>query len=223
MVDNWQCVNPKCPQERAVMNGKYCPECGEPLKKLGFKDAVRVNDKKKDYKQGIGVEVKSSSEDKNSKENLKEPQDLMINVSFYESMPGRVTLSNNKTYVKGILELTDNEMIVHKKSYWRGKERGKKHIRYDKITSVDYDKGKFLALPAIQVYLSSIEYSFQSTDKRLESFYDIIRERIDETSQKKDKPQFSPLDELKKLAELKEMGVVTEEEFELKKKQLLKL
>ena len=36
-------------------------------------------------------------------------------------------------------------------------------------------------------------------------------------------PLLSPMDELKKLAELKEMGIVTEEEFEQKKKQLLGL
>jgi hypothetical protein len=240
MLDTWQCVNPKCSQVKAVMNGKYCPECGEPLKKLGFRDTMKVNDKKREYEKGIKVEsseepesnqdepeieVKSSPEhgSYSEEEAQQEPQNPMIDISFYESMPGRVSLDNNKTYINGILEIADSEMIIHKRSFWRGKDRGTKHIRYDKITSVDYDKGKFLALPSIQVYLSSVDYSFRSNDKRLESFYDIIREKIDEASQKHDETHFSELDELKKLAELKEMGVVTEEEFELKKKQLLKL
>lgn len=151
-----------------------------------------------------------------------EQTNLQIAVSFYESMPGRVSLGNNSSYIKGILELDENEIIVHKKSFWRGKDRGTKHIRYDNITSVDYDAGKFLALPSIQVYLSSVEYSFRSDDKRLKELYEIIRQKIDE-SHNKSELKISPLDELKKLAELKDMGVVTQEEFELKKKELLGL
>lgn len=165
-----------------------------------------------------------SEQAENTDENISNSNPT-INVSFYESMPGRISLDNNSDYIKGILELKDNEIVVHKKSFWRGVDRGTKHIRYDKITSIDYDAGKFLAAPSIQIYLSSVEYSFQSYDERLKSFYNKIREKM-ELSEKQLETQtiaISPLDELKKLAELKELGIVSEEEFQLKKKQLLGL
>jgi len=179
---------------------KFCSNCGNPL----------------------NIEDLNITQEPNSEETDIPIQNPMIYVSFYESMPGRLSLDQNKTYVNGILEITDNEIVIHKKSFWRGKDRGKKHIRYDKITSIDFDAGRFMSLPAIQVYLSSMEYSFRSNDKQLESFYEMIREKIDEAHAKLESHNsYSPLDELKKLVELKEMGVVTEEEFELKKKRLL--
>ena len=148
----------------------------------------------------------------------------MINISFYESMPGRLSLDEDKSYISGTMELDDNEIIIHKRSFWLGHDRGTKHIRYDKITSIDYDAGKILANPSIQIYLSSVEYSFNSSDFRLKSFYDLIREKIDmiNTPQETNMvSEISPMEELKKLGELRDMGIVTEEEFELKKKQLL--
>ena len=153
------------------------------------------------------------------------PRNPMIEISFYETMPERVSLNNNKSYIKGILEIGEKEIIIHKRSLFRGKDRGTKHIRYDKITSIDYDKGKLLAPQSIQVYLSNVEYSFRSPDVKLKSFYDIIRKKIDESQaiEKNIVSNVSAMDELKKLHELKVMGVVTEEEFELKKKQLLNL
>ncbi len=154
------------------------------------------------------------------------PKNPMINISFYESMPGRLSLDEYKSYISGTMELDDKEVIIHKRSFWLDHDRGTKHIRYDKITSIDYDAGKILAKPSIQIYLSSVEYSFKSHDFRLKSFYDLIREKIDmiNTPQEtKIVSEISPMEELKKLAELRDSGIVTEEEFKLKKKQLLGL
>jgi len=195
-------------------NTVFCPKCGA---ENGEQSNFCIS-------CGNGLIQKHEEEKEERSETIQTPTNPMIGVSFYESMPGRVSLGNNASYIKGILEIADNEIIIHKKSYWRGKNRGTKHIRYDKITSIDYDEGKLLALPSIQLYLSSVEYSFRSADKRLKSFYDMIREKIDEVNiQEKTNSTFSVMDELKKLAELRDMGVVTEEEFKLKKKQLLEL
>lgn len=196
---------------------KFCSNCGSKLEHN--KKTEREN---KQSSQDVNI---SNKPENNNSNNASSQQNPMIGVSFYESMPGRLSLGQQNNYMRGILEIDENEMIIHKKSYWRGKDRGKKHIRYDKITSVDFDSGKFMSLPAVQVYLTSVEYSFRSNDNRLESFYNIIREKIDIAHAKLEHQgsSYSPLDELKKLAELKEMGVVTEEEFELKKNELLNL
>lgn len=146
-----------------------------------------------------------------------------IEVSFYESMPGRLSLDTNKNFINGFLELAENEIIIHKKSFWRGKDRGEKAVRYDEITSVDYDAGKLLALPSIQIYLSSVEYTFQSGDKRLKSFFDMIRERIDrvKAQQQSTISSFSPMDEIKKAKELLDAGAITPEEFQKIKEKYL--
>jgi hypothetical protein len=146
-----------------------------------------------------------------------------LDVEFYETMPGRASLGNTQTYIKGILEIGEKELIIHKKSYFRGKDRGTKNIRYDSITSADFDAGRFLSYPSIQIYLSSLEYSFRSLDKRLKDFYDIIRNKVDKAQTNSNDSCYSSLDELKKLAELKDMGAITEEEYNLKKQQLLGL
>lgn len=197
---------------------KYCQECGD---KLYVKVPRRVL-KQRRIKDEIPDDNNIVSQYQGAETVGHGIENPMIYVSFYEAMPGRLNLDQNKDYISGILEIGDKEIIIHKKSFWRGKDRGKKHIRYDKMTSIDFDTGRFLSLPAIQVYLTSIEYSFRSKDERLESFYDMIREKIDEV-QVRSTPNnsHSPLDELRKLAELRDMGVVTEEEFELKKKRLL--
>ena len=101
------------------------------------------------------------------------PDNPIIGVGFYESMPGRLSVSDHNEYINGILELADTQLIVHKKSVWRGKDRGIKHILYDQIKSIDYDKGKSLSKSSIQLYLTNIEYSFKSSEpNRLKSFYE---------------------------------------------------
>ena len=45
----------------------------------------------------------------------------MVEISFYESMPGRVGLDNNKSYINGIMEIAEKEIIIHKKSFFKRK------------------------------------------------------------------------------------------------------
>lgn len=150
------------------------------------------------------------------------PQNPQIKIEFHEKMPG-ITFNVNHSYINGILEIADKELIIHKRG-WRSKDLGEKHLRYDKIMGVDYNTKVWIS-PTIQIYMSSVEYIFRSTDKRLKKFYEMILDKVNERETKNaDRNEnYSPLDELKKLAELKDMGIVTEEEFELKKKQLLGL
>jgi len=152
------CPNIRC--DVSVVEGKFCPECGtktkeeelneesNPIKKSHIEVVQRQTTDKEDTKKGNSkiIPLDHNSINPNT-----------IKVQFYESMPGRVSLGNNKSFVNGVLEIMDNEIVIHKKSYWRGKDRGTKHIRYDKITSIDFDKSKILSPASIQVYLSSVE------------------------------------------------------------------
>jgi hypothetical protein len=148
-----------------------------------------------------------------------------IVVYLRESAPGRLSLSTKNDELMGVVELTDEEIIIYKKSIVRKKDRGVKHIRYDQITSIDYDAPKTLAFSAIQLYLTSTEYSLKTKSHRLKEFYENIRGKmvIAQSTGNREIPISNPLDDLKKLAELKDSGIITAEEFEAKKKQLLNL
>ncbi|MDI6643549.1 MAG: zinc ribbon domain-containing protein [Methanobacteriaceae archaeon] len=221
-----------CPQcgEENQDNNKFCLNCGNSLENINYqsksKKEVSIQDNtinSKNLSATKNEDVKTNNKKKVGE--VTSSTNPKIDVTFFESMPGRASFGSNVDYIKGVLEIADHEIIVHKKSYFRGKDRGKKHLRYDQITSVDYDSGKFLSPAAIQLYMSSIQYSFRSNDKKLESIYNLIHDKIEESRIKSEKTTnpVSSLDELKKLAELKNMGAITEEEFEKKKKQLLDL
>ncbi|MCC7558367.1 MAG: zinc ribbon domain-containing protein [Methanobacteriaceae archaeon] len=221
-----------CPQcgEENQDNNKFCLNCGNSLENINYqsksKKEVSIQDNainSKNLSATKNEDVKTNNKKKVGE--VTSSTNPKIDVTFFESMPGRASFGSNVDYIKGVLEIADHEIIVHKKSYFRGKDRGKKHLRYDQITSVDYDSGKFLSPAAIQLYMSSIQYSFRSNDKKLESIYNLIHDKIEESRIKSEKTTnpVSSLDELKKLVELKNMGAITEEEFEKKKKQLLDL
>lgn len=63
------------------------------------------------------------------------------------------------------------------------------------------------------------------TDELMEDVATYIKKRVEETKIRKNEPTtvLSPADELKKFKELLDMGILTQEEFDAKKKQLLGL
>ena len=73
---------------------------------------------------------------------------------------------------------------------------------------------------------NSIQFSGDKMNAEAEVMVNFIRQRIDEI---KSAPaggviqQISPAEELKKFKELLDMGVITQEEFDAKKKELLGL
>jgi len=60
-------------------------------------------------------------------------------------------------------------------------------------------------------------HAMGGNNAKFEEAKQLIEERINSVGQ----PQSSSLNDLEKLAELKEKGIITEQEFEQKKKQLL--
>lgn len=116
-----------------------------------------------------------------------------------------------------------------------GMLRGDKTIPYKSIVAVQLKKAGMLA-GYIQLTLTGGSEAkagvFQSTkdensinfhangNSKFEEAKRLIEERISADSHA---PQNNPLNDLEKLAELKDKGIITEEEFQQKKKQLLGL
>lgn len=128
---------------------------------------------------------------------------------------------------KSMAILMDNEMVVTKKSFFTSRDRGEKRIRYEDIVTADLDRKGWFSPGAIQIYLSGNNFTIRKKKaKKLEPFYEELLRKIHEAKDKKNAPvvsESSAADELSKFAKLKEDGIITEEEFEAKKKEILNL
>ncbi len=140
---------------------------------------------------------------------------------------------NQKKYrgSNGDLILTDTGVIIK-----RGMLKGEKTFPYNSIVSVQFKKASVLGEGYIQLTLmgssgareSTINensINFRWTRNRNELFAEakeIIEQNILKTKSGGQQKN-SELNDLEKLAELKQKGVITEEEFNAKKKQILGL
>lgn len=98
---------------------------------------------------------------------------------------------------------------------------------YDKISSIQYKTG--LIFGEITIFASGNKADIGQVEKKqVEVFSDYVRARITEIkehasyhSQEHNNSSGDLADQIKKLAVLKDQGILTEEEFSAKKKKLL--
>lgn len=137
----------------------------------------------------------------------------------------------------GILILTNNGVLIKRgfRGYLvTGFLRGDKTIPYSSIIAVQF-KRSGLATGYIQLTLKGgneaknglfeairdeNSISFQWNNDKFEEAKRLIEERINADSNTQ---QNNPLNDLERLAELKDKGIITTEEFEKKKKKILNL
>ena len=110
-------------------------------------------------------------------------------------------------------------------------------IPYSEITAIEFQKGIFSSEARVMApgLTSSIGRFFQVRhgvagiptipEERAKKLVDIVREGMKRAKAAKAMPQMSvaptPLEELKKLKELLDMGAISQEEYEAKKKKIL--
>jgi len=159
-----------------------------------------------------------------------------------ESLPARRVLMR-AVGVNGQIELTPSRVCIKRKGilgFATQGQKGEKEILISEITSVQFKKAG-LARGYIQFAFSggleakrgifegvhdentvlfklSQQPAFESLKRSLDDLMDKAK-RPQATRQ----PTMSPLDELEKLASLRDKGIVSEEEFQAKKRQLLNL
>ncbi|WP_457599813.1 PH domain-containing protein [Hydrogenivirga sp.] len=117
----------------------------------------------------------------------------------------------------GLLIATNERLIFIDKSLL-GKVKVEE-FPYEKVTSVKYEKGWFLG--SVKIYASGNTAEIEQViKKKVQPFVDKVNELI--KSYRGDaKNRASFVDELAKLAELLEKGLITEEEFKKAKAKLL--
>lgn len=144
----------------------------------------------------------------------------------------------------GQLTVTDTKLIIKRKGllgFISNGSAGDKEIPIKSITAIQFKKASMLTNGQIQFSiqgelgnkgnsLSSVgdENTILFTKKQSESF-EMAKNLIDKLMVKANETpsqvisQVSPADELKKFAELKEQGLITEDEYNVKKKEILGL
>jgi Short C-terminal domain len=137
----------------------------------------------------------------------------------------------------GTVVVHPNKVVLKYKRFL-GSGKGEKEIRIKSITGIQIKKPGLMS--------GFIQFAFSgSTEQKGRNVFDAakdentimiankaqyemmlrVKELVEQYQDQAESPsptqQVSAADELKKLAELKEMGIITEEEFTAKKKQLL--
>ncbi len=126
-----------------------------------------------------------------------------------------------------ITTLSPTHIVIRKLSTLRKKERGEQKIPYENIVSTDYDtSGTLSIISGVDLTLKGSETVSlnTTTNGSAESFYNLITDIVNnynKTPQNNTPVQTSNADELKKWFDLYNAGVITKEEFETKKKELL--
>lgn len=128
--------------------------------------------------------------------------------------------SGTRGYVRAVY--TDSRVAV-KIPQWLGSDE--RSVPYESITSVDLDTGLVNKRVSLQTPGQTYHIEVQEPGKdEVREIVSFIREKINEVNQPDTvvaEAEPDPLDQLDKLQELHEKGVVDDEEFEEKKQSLL--
>jgi hypothetical protein len=136
-----------------------------------------------------------------------------------------VTRMGEKTTRNGAVLVTDRRVILYTKKL--GGYEMNDHV-YGLLTALDYKKGMMFGSVTLSAAGDRTHVS-QIPKEDVERIAKAIRERMASTVQAGGPtaapaaPAASAADEIRKLAELRDVGVLTEDEFNIKKQQLLGL
>jgi len=142
---------------------------------------------------------------------------------------------------RGRIQVYSDKCIIYTTSGTSSSMNGEKTIYYSDVVSVQYKRTDFqdgyLHLETASntannygnVAFNENTFSFKSEiDNQMEEVQKFIKQKVDEAKKQKNAPvvmagTVSNADELKKFKELLDSGIITQEEFDAKKKQLLGL
>jgi hypothetical protein len=121
---------------------------------------------------------------------------------------------------QGILVSTNRRLVFIDKGLLYGLKV--EDFPLDKISSIQYETG--ILLGKVKIHTSANIATIDNVEKSsARKFAEFVRDKLSQPkeSHSQEKPQLDILDQLGKLAKLKENGILTEEEFVEQKKKLL--
>lgn len=128
------------------------------------------------------------------------------------------TVESMSSFKTQWLVITNKRVLLYARALIGG---GSDSFSYDEISSVQGQKGILLGSVELNVKGKTEKFINMQKDD-VEQSVNIIRQNIEESKSKKSKETSpDPLEQIKKLKELLDLGAITREDFENKKKKLL--
>ena len=190
----------------------------------------KVMEKKERKAQEDAEKLRLQSELKSEKDRQKALQLGVENFDFKCSLHEKrmSTFGNQKEdIVEGYCILHEDKLVIKKFSVWKKSPMGDKIIPYSNINAIDFDKAhSFHVTSSIVISISGFEpiilkHTNEQDFQRLNEAWLNYNNSSVESQTVIQKSEISAADELLKYAELYKQGLLTEEEFEAKKKELL--
>lgn len=136
--------------------------------------------------------------------------------------------TNDRDIVDGYVFVEDTFLEIVKESVFLKSKMGTRKIFYDNIASIDHDaKGRLNLSSSLEIYLkSSDRVQLKHVNKGMVDlvtgkYNEYMESKIYGNAENVTNASTSNVDELMKYADLYERGLLTQEEFEKKKKELL--
>jgi len=214
----------------------FCKQCGKEVsQELRFCPYCGFDQTKEGISTSAAGLVSLTSEEMEEAEKVKsylEPGETFLLVAKQSRIrPGGAITTPNTIFA------TDRKLII-RNPMLLGLRESVETVPYNDITAVDLEKGMFscevrITAPGLTVQLSRF-FSLSRHGiagipaiprEKAEKLVEIVREGMKQAGATKAMPSvvaaITPLDEIKKLKELLDMGALTQEEYEEKKKKIL--
>ena len=150
---------------------------------------------------------------------LNEGESIIVSSEGYI---GEMMGKGDKEQHNGVLVLTNERLVFYSKTWLKEVHRS---MPIRQISSINFTAGWLKKTLALVSNNDTIEFKFLGTKEEIESFQkevENIRDKINSASNSaSNSVQESIPDQIKKLAELKELGILSDEEFQSKKQSLL--
>ncbi|MDA7763640.1 PH domain-containing protein [Pelagibacterales bacterium] len=146
---------------------------------------------------------------------LKEEEEILNAIlGFIGEMMGK---GKDRQY-NGILVCTNQRVVFYYKGFFAEVNRS---IPLKKISSIDLDKG--LVFSSINIHTSNDNILFRTGLKidMLKNLQETIESQKGKDTNTENNPTDDPIEKIKKLAELRDSGIISEDEFNIKKNELM--
>ena len=158
-----------------------------------------------------------------SKDSINENEEIL---DVLEGFIGKLMGKGEESQYNGLLLCTNQKISFHSKGFFNNVSRS---IPIKKVSSIDVDKG--MMFHNIVIHTSNDKISFECGDKfedikKFKLLIERIRDQNDESYQNSTgdfstKVLDDPYEKLKKLKELKDQGIINNQDYEEKKKKFL--
>ena len=151
---------------------------------------------------------------------------ILQNEEIVDAVSGAVDgkILGSKSKLNGVLVLTSERTIFYYKKLIGGFQF--EDYPLDKISSINFNTGMITSSIKIHASNNDLEMGWIPKDEKAEDFVKNVKSHMSSPKEKiptNESKNFDVADQLKKLADLKEQGILNVEEFSAQKKKILNM